>query len=143
METKQLSVGSRLLVDIIYGLHVLIFLFFPLGFLIPSSWWPQRIEVHFWYSVTLFILFYLWGSIWTIRYRDKLHAICILDTLMQRVRGYSMWDKKNYEHSFVEEMFGRMGIHWLPNRSIPLLLLACILASGILYFLKMKGIVVW
>ncbi len=91
----------RLAADVLFGIHVLVFLFFPLGFLIPSSIWPERIVVHFWYSFVLFLLFYAWGLLWTLKFRDRVYAICVLDTVMQAARGFSMWDPRNYRHSFV------------------------------------------
>ncbi|PIR03983.1 MAG: hypothetical protein COV59_02250 [Candidatus Magasanikbacteria bacterium CG11_big_fil_rev_8_21_14_0_20_39_34] len=134
---------KKILVNIIFGIHVCVFLFFPLAFFIPASVWEKRIEFHFWYCFSLFMLFYLWGMLWTLRRKDKIYSICILDTLMQYLRGYSMWDPKNYEHSFVEEMTTRFGRLRLANERIPLLLLICIILSAGLYLLKLEGVILY
>ncbi len=143
METQPIKGVQKCAVDVIFWIHFIIFLFFPLGFFIPSAWWPARIDVHFWYSVSLFVLFYLWGAIWTIKRRDRVYSICMLDTLMQRMRGYSLWDPKNYDHSFVEELFARFHLKQIKNEAVPGLLLICIALSGLFYFLKLNGIVLY
>lgn len=131
------------LIEAIFAFHVLVFLAFPLGFLIPSSLWPSRIDIHFFYCLTLFTLFYIWGLLWTIRFRDGVYATCILDTLMQRIRGFSIWDPRNYQHSFTEELFSRLKISGISKKSVPGLLLVCIILSGLLFLLKREGIVLW
>ena len=133
----------RILINFIFYLHFIVFLLFPLGFLIPSSIWPARIEYHFWYNFSLFLLFYLWGLVWTIKFRNKIYSICILDTITQKLRGYSMWDPQNYDHSFVEELLSKFGLMHIPKRSIPELLLACTIVSAIFYILKLYEIVLY
>lgn len=122
-------------INLIFYLHVIVFLLFPIGFFIPTTLIPNIIVIHFWYCFGLFILFYAWGLIWTIKYHDKIYAICVLDTIMQKLRGYNIWDKRNYNHSFVEELFMRLHIITIPKRSVPLLLLACIILSALRFLL--------
>lgn len=143
ISTPSLSNIRSLLADLVFVTHVIIFLAFPFGFLIPSNFWPERIEIHFFFCVSLFILFYAWGLIWTIRLKDKVHAICVLDTLMQKLRGYSLFDPRNYHHSFTEELFRHLKIHSISKRSVPGMLLVCIILSGILFILKQNGVVLW
>lgn len=128
---------------IIFTIHLIVFLAFPLGFFIPSSAWSERIEYHFLYCSITFLLFYIWGLIWTLKFKDKCYGICFLDTLMQRLRGYRIYDPGNYQHSFVEELSERLGLIRVPKKSVPMLLLICIIASAALYTLKLKGIILY
>lgn len=134
---------KKILAEAIFYIHLIIFVLFPAGFFIPSQIWPARIEYHFWFSLGLFILFYAWGLIWTIKYRNKIHAICMLDTLTQKLRGHSIWSPQNYEHSFVEELSQRFNLIPIPKKVIPLLPLGCVILSGILYILKLRGVVLY
>jgi hypothetical protein len=133
---------KRALSRVVFHLHLTIFLLFPAGFFIPSSIWPERIEFHFFYCVAPFFLFYAWGMIWTLKYRDKLYSICFLDTLMQWLRGHSIWDQKNYQHTFVSELFSLLQLN--VSKTIPrVLLFLCIVLAGTFYLLKLNGIVLY
>jgi hypothetical protein len=138
----SISPIKRVLSKAVFLLHLLIFLLFPAGFFIPSSVWPERIEYHFYYCIAPFFLFYAWGLIWTIKYRDKIYSICFLDTLMQWLRGHSIWDPKNYRHTFVGELFARLNLN--VSKTTPrVLLFLCIVTTGIFYILKLNGIVLY
>jgi hypothetical protein len=127
---------------LVFHLHLTVFLLFPAGFFIPSSVWPERIEFHFFYCVAPFFLFYAWGMIWTLKYRDKLYSICFLDTLMQWLRGHSIWDPKNYQHTFVSELFSLLGLN--VSKTVPrVLLFLCIVVTATFYILKLNGIVLY
>ncbi len=137
-----MSVKS-LLADVVFIIHFIIFLLFPVLFFIPSRVWPWRIEFHFYFAVSLCVLFYVWGLIWTLKLRDKVYKICMLDTCMQWLRGYSLFDKNNYEHSFVVEVFERFALKNVRPSVIPWMLLMCIVLTAILYVLKLRGIILW
>ena len=130
-----------LLADFLFYLHILIAVSFPLLFFIPSKVWPQRIEIHFWWMVFVFSMFYIWGAIYTLRFRNRLYAVCILTTLTQVLRGKSFWHPDNFEHSFVEEFTSRFLSFKFKDQYVPLTLLGCIFIGLILYVLKIYGIV--
>ena len=142
MKNLYKKIKNKALLNLVFAVHFLIFLFFPLGFFIPSSVWTQRIEYHFFYTFGLFILFYIWGAIWTFKLKNKLYGFCALDTLMQWLRGYSIWDPKNYEHSFVEEVLERVNIK-LPREIITYLILGSVIIATVLYIMKLNGVVLY
>jgi hypothetical protein len=143
MQRVQGQKGIKIVLSrFVFLIHLLIFLLFPAGFFIPSSVWPQRVEYHFLYCVAPFVLFYAWGLIWTIAFRNKIYSVCALDTLMQWLRGHSIWDPKNYEHSFVEELFEKLKLN-LPEKTPRILLGICILLTASMYVLKLNGIVLY
>ncbi len=133
---------KKIFLTLLFYLHTGIFLLFPLGFLIPSSIWPERITYHFYYTISLFVLFYLWGLVWTLSRRDKVYAVCLLDTIAQRLRGLPLSDPRNYEHSFVKELSNRLGIQ-LSKRLVLRLSLGCVMMTAVLYLLKQVGIVLY
>lgn len=133
---------KRIVISILFVIHFFLFIAFPALFFIPSSVWSFRIEFHFVYALGLFAMFHVWGLIWTLKFRNKCYRICILDTITQRLRGFRMYDPRSYDHSFVVEVFERShlgSVKWI----IPSGLFLCIVLSGLLFFLKLFGIVLW
>ena len=97
------------LAEVAFWLHLVIGLLWYGLFLVKTSWWPGKIEFHFY--LTLFIVGhqFIWGAIifpWTRRYR----MVCALTTVMQLLRGKKISDPKNYNYAFTKELFGRAGI---------------------------------
>ncbi len=130
-------------INTLFFLHFLVFLIFPLGFLIPSSIWSSRIEWHFWMMFGILFLFYGWGAVWTLTRRDKIYSVCILTTLMQSMRGYKLFDKNNYDHSFVRELFQRFHIHLKPG-IVGTLSILFVLTGMFFYILKIYyGIILY
>ena len=132
-----------LLANFLFYLHIFITLSFPLFFFIPSKVWPQRIGIHFWWMVFVFSMFYIWGAIYTFKFRNKVYAVCILTTLTQVLRGNSFWHLDNYDHSFVEEATSRFLSFKFKGKYVPLALFSCISIGLILYILKVYGIILY
>ena len=99
----------RFFAEIIFWLHIVIILVWLILFAIPTSLWPDRITFHFYYSIVIVAHQFIWGAIimpWTKKYR----MACLLTTIMQVLRRIKVSDPRNYEHSFVRELFARAGI---------------------------------
>ena len=41
----------------------------------------------------------------------RIDIVCPLTTWMQHLRGYKIKDKRNYDHSYIAELLGKMGIN--------------------------------
>jgi len=94
---------------LVFLIHCLIVFFWVGLFFVPVSFWPEKIIFHFY--LTLLIVFnqFVWGLLimpWTKKYR----MVCFLTTINQLLRGDSISDERNYDHSFTQELFGRAGI---------------------------------
>jgi len=94
---------------IVFSIHCLIVFFWCGLFFVPISLWSDKIIFHFY--LTLIIVFnqFIWGLLimpWTKKYR----MVCFLTTVNQLLRGDSIFDEKNYDHSFTQELFGRAGL---------------------------------
>lgn len=95
-------------------MHVAIVLFWWGLFLVPTSWWPNKISFHFYFSLGIVIHQFLWGAAimpWTKKFR----MVCVLTTPMQLLRGQKISDSQNYDHSWTQEAFRRMHMtipHW-------------------------------
>ena len=101
--------NKKLFSEIIFWLHLPIVLVWFGLFLVPELLWPAKITFHFWYIVSIIILQFLWGLI-LFPYTKKIDMICPLTTLMQRLRGIPVQDKRNYGHSFIAEFLARYNI---------------------------------
>jgi len=99
------------------------FVWFGLFFL-PTAWWPDRISFHFFFSATIIGHQFLWGAFIKLR-TGKFHPTCLLTTVTQKLRGWAVSTPQNYNYSFTQEIFERVGIP-MPQRAVRLL------ASGIL-----------
>ncbi|MDP3900916.1 MAG: hypothetical protein Q8Q38_01045 [bacterium] len=123
---------KKFFAEVIFWSHVAIVGFWYALFLVPSSWWPGKIEFHFFFTIAIVAHQFLWGLVimpWTKRYR----MVCILTTPMQFLRGQSISDSKNYDHSWTAELIGRSGVtvpHWFAT----LLTFGILTAVTIQYF---------
>ncbi|HLC58789.1 MAG TPA: hypothetical protein VJI68_02920 [Candidatus Nanoarchaeia archaeon] len=131
---------KKTLVNILFFIHTIIVLGIYGMFLIPSSIWPGVIEFHFFYILVIFLLYFIWGAIWTFKLRDRIYAICFLSTLMQYFRGYSFFDPKNYNYSFTAEFFSKLSIK-LNEKKVTFWMFVLLLVAAILFVLKLNGIV--
>ena len=105
--------------DLIFYLHVVIVAFWYILFFIPNSIWLDKTEFHFQMSLLIVGHQLVWGALilpWTKNYR----LVCVLTTLMQILRGQSVSDKKNYEHSFSKEFLRKININ-LSHRRIAII----------------------
>ncbi len=134
---------SKIVLYLIIMLHLAIALAYMAGFLIPSSVWPQRIDAHFWLCLSLLILSYIWGLMWTLKFRDHIYSICLLDTLEQSLRGYSIYDSRNYNYSFIEELLSALKIKIFSRRFIDWFQIIFTVLTGVLYVLKTYGIILY
>lgn len=101
--------------EIIFWLHVPIVLFWLGLFLVPESLFPGSVTFHFWFIYVVFASQMLWGlAMMPIRGRFGV-GVCPLTTLNQWVRGYPISDKRNYDHTFLEELFARWHLRISPT----------------------------
>ena len=121
-----------LLADFIFWLHVLIVAFWWGLLLVPSSLWPNKISFHFYFTLGIVLHQFLWGFLlmpWT----QKFRMVCMLTTPMQLLRGEKLSDPKNYDHSFMKEMFGKTGLV-VPHRFATFLTFTLFTIVSIQYF---------
>ena len=94
---------------IIFLIHCVIVFFWWGLFFVPTSFWPSIIIFHFYLTLVIVFNQFVWGLLimpWTKKYR----MVCFLTTVNQLLRGDSISDEKNYDHSFTQELFGKAGI---------------------------------
>ncbi len=99
----------RISSKIVFLIHCLIVLFWLGLFFVPVSLWPNKIIFHFYLTLVIVFNQFIWGLLimpWTKKYR----MVCFLTTINQLLRGDSIFDERNYDHSFTQELFGKAGI---------------------------------
>ncbi len=102
-----MNTSRKILIQIIFWLHLpIVILLFSL-FFVPTSIWPKRVIFHFWYMISITTIQFLWSTI----IFKKFDIICPLTTIMQSLRGYKLKDKKNYGHSFIAEFLRKLKIN--------------------------------
>lgn len=120
--------------EFLFWLHLpIIIIWFGL-FLIPKTIWPERIIFHFWYILIIMIIQLVWGFILYPKIK-KITFICPLTTWSQYLRGYSIKDKRNYNHSFVRELLEKLNIK-VSFKLINILLVITFVMVAIQYILK-------
>ena len=94
------------LTEMVFWVHLPIVLVWFGLFLVPTSVWPGRIAFHFWFIASLLVVQFLWS----VAVYHTLDIVCPLTTLMQWLRGYRVYDKRNHGHSFIAELLERLHI---------------------------------
>jgi len=120
---------------IVFLIHVLIIVVWWGLFFVPVYYWPKKINFHFYLTLFIVIQQIMWGFLiipWTKKYR----MVCFFTTLTQLLRGQSISDDKNYDHSFTRELLGKFGIKRLPHRFSAYLALFILMIVSIQYFLQ-------
>lgn len=124
------------LAEIIFWIHAFFVALWYGLFLMPLSWWPEKIIFHF--NFSLFIVFhqFLWGALimpWTGKYR----MVCLLTTITQFLKGQKISDSENYNHSFSREFLKKKGIE-ISHQKVTLLTFAtfAVVTMQYLYYLK-------
>lgn len=93
--------------EILFWLHLPIVLLWLGLFFVPESIVPGKTVFHFWFIAIVFASQMLWGLA-LIPIRKRFGAgVCPLTTLTQWTRGYAITDKRNYDHTFLEELMRR------------------------------------
>ena len=95
--------------ETLFWMHVVIFIGWFGLFWIPLSIWPGRVVFHFWY-ITFAVGSELLTGLLLMPVMLKYRIVCPLTTWMQHVRGYKISDPKNFDHSFVRELFQRFRV---------------------------------
>lgn len=121
---------KKAIAEILFYMHVLVFLIWVGLFLVPLSLWPARITFHFWY-ITSIIAIELFAGILMIPVKCYFSITCPLSNLMQKARGYPFSDPRNFNHSFVRELFERLHIKLPPG-----FVGACIFISWIIVIVQ-------
>ncbi len=128
--------NKKIIINIIWLLHLLIVLLFFGLFLIPKLLWNNVIKFHFWYLIIIIFIQIIWGLI-IYNKTKKIDIICPLTTLMQKLRGYEIKDKKNYNHSYIAELLNKLKIKVNYN-IVSLLIFISIIIVFIQYILQNK-----
>lgn len=105
----EVSVARRMVAEVLFWLHAVIFSVWILLFFVPLSLWSGRVVFHLCYLVAMVASELVTGFI-LMPVMGKYRIVCPLTTFMQQVRGVSYRDPGNYDHSFVREFAQRMGI---------------------------------
>lgn len=113
LNKKDLRI-SYWLGELLFYIHLPIFLLWVVLFFIPVGWWPQRVAFHFYFVIAM-VLFQIAGGILWQPVAHKFDLRCPLTIIMQRVRGYSMREPAAYDHSFIVEFFER--VHIAPKKN--------------------------
>lgn len=95
--------------NLIFGMHFFIVALWCGLLLVPTSWWPERISFHFYFSLLIVVHQFIWGFLitpWTGKYR----MVCILTTINQFLKGQKISDPENYDYSFAQNFLERTGI---------------------------------
>ena len=124
--------SKRFFAEVIFWMHVLIVGFWYALFVVPTSLWSDKITFHFYFTIGIVGHQFLWGAVimpWTKKYR----MVCALTTPMQILRGQSIADPKNYDHSFTAEFLKRMGIS-VPHKASTILTFIVLTAVTIQFF---------
>jgi hypothetical protein len=95
--------------EVLFYLHIPLFMFWLLPFFIPVSLWPSRVPIHTVYIVFLYVLQHAFGA-WYYPKTKRFTSLCPVTLLMQHLRGHGWYDKETYQHSFVAEFLNRCGI---------------------------------
>lgn len=106
---------KKFLADVVFWSHLGGGIFWYGLFLVPTSWWPEKITFHFFFTLAIVGHQFLWGLVimpWSGRYR----TVCALTTFLQLLRGKKISDPENYDHSFTLEFIRKFHIrvpHWV------------------------------
>lgn len=123
----------KILGEIIFWLHLPIVLIWLGLFLVPESLVPGKTVFHFWFIAFVFASQMLWGLV-MMPIRGRFGAgVCALTTFTQWVRGYSLFDKRNYDHAFIQEFADRFHVH-VSSRVIMSILFGSIIVISFQYF---------
>lgn len=124
--------SKKFFAEVIFWTHVLIVGFWYALFLVPTSIWAEKITFHFYFTLGIVGHQFLWGAVimpWTKKYR----MVCALTTPMQILRGQSISDPKNYDHSFTAEFLKRRGIS-VPHKASTILTFIVLTVVTIQFF---------
>ncbi len=97
------------LIDFLFIIHFPIVLVYFGLFFVPTAVWADRAIFHFWYFVLVMSIELIWGIL-IYPYTKRIDIVCPLTTLMQYLRGFAVSDERNYDHSYISELFSRFGI---------------------------------
>lgn len=96
--------------------------------MVPEHWWPNKIAFHFYLSFAIVLHQFFWG-VTIMPWTGKFRMVCILTTLMQFLRGENIADPKNYDHSFLKELFGKAGFNFTHRMAVGMALIVLTLVS--------------
>ncbi|MFA5355314.1 MAG: hypothetical protein WC302_01055 [Candidatus Paceibacterota bacterium] len=127
----------KVLGETVFFFHIIFGIFWYSLFLVPETVFPDRVSFHFYLSLLVVFHQFVWGFLiwpWTRKYR----MVCILTTITQALKGESLSDPKNYDHSFSRELFGKMGIR-ISNRTSTYLTFLIFTLASLQYALSFRG----
>ena len=123
--------------EVLFWLHLPVVLVWIGLFFFPQAWWEDKVSFHFWFIITVFASQVLWG-IAMISVRKRFGAgVCLLTTLTQYVRGFSISDPRNYNHTFIIEFCERFRIR-LHDSVLNTLLVSTLVAVGVQFLIETK-----
>ena len=79
-------------------------------FFIHLSVWPSRPLWHFIFLAIILLLGFITAVYHRRRYNTKMHFICFLNLITQRIRGYKLSSPRNYKYSHLREILRKLKI---------------------------------
>ncbi len=120
---------NKILIEIIFWLHLpIVILWFGL-FVVPKSIFPLRTIFHFWYIVGIMFI----QLIWSLIIFRKLDIICPLTTGMQYLRGFPLKNENNFNHSYIAELLKRLKLN-VNYKFINVILIITLIIVSIQFF---------
>lgn len=123
--------------EVLFWIHLVMFILWYTPFFIPSSLWPERVVYHFWYIVIQVVAQFLTGFI-MMKGMKKYRIVCPLTAYMQKLRGYDYTDPRNFDHGFVAEFASRFNIK-IPRGTVAVLIytsLAVVIVQYYIYLMR-------
>ena len=123
----------RILIELIYWLHLIIIIIWFGLFFIPPCLWIGKIPFHFWFITIIAGIQFLWGA-FMMPYTKKIDIICPLTSIMQVLRGFPLKSTENLGHSFIVEIMSRFNVK-ISYKTVNLIFLLTIIIVSIQYIL--------
>lgn len=129
----ETSRSRQIIGEIIYYVHLPVFVLWVVLFFIPVSWWPGRVWFHFWFLIITVAVEVVSGLAY-IPVSGRFDLICPLTLLMQILRGYGFNDVQTYKHSFITEFSERLWFR-LSKKTVTILIILSIVLVSCQFFL--------
>lgn len=123
---KNYSALRYLCGEILFYIHLPIFLAWGGLFFVPVGLWPGRVAFHFYFIMTTVVIQIVGGVVYC-PITKRFDLVCILSVLMQWVRGCPLPDPSSYKHSFIIELFERVHIRFHKKTLTVLIIVSVIL----------------
>jgi len=120
---------NKILIEFLFWLHLpIVIIWFGL-FIVPKSIFPSRVIFHFWYIAGIMLIQFIWSLI----VFRRINIICPLTTWIQYLRGFSLQNKNNFNHSFIAELLQRLKLE-VDSKFVSILLIITLIIVSIQFF---------